>query len=398
MLRVLTSNRAVSLQNVASDIVKVATAVGVEAAWYDRPFTSFELRKAGDSALVVMAVDPLIATPWFLLCRDYNRGGVRNLFYATVEGGLNRRFVHPWMREVRFVANSEYTRSKLAEAGLPVVGVVPHGVDLELVSRARSSRRLGAEYLAKLGADPSKHVVVLTVSNAHPRKGLAWYDQVVEEVGRRDGSVRFVVVTEEKGLGYFRRRPNLVVSADFGKLPRVTVLAAMAAAHVVAVPSLAEGFGLPVLEAMALGTPVVHAELPPLMEFSEGFKVPVKEVHYFDRTEVGPSGIVYEHHLWDPKEFAEVLLQVVDHYRSRRDAIVDYRVRACEKAVRYSVYAVYTKLLRMMGFTFGEIPFPAPSVAELDRVPEVPPPAPPVVVEEEEKGREIEELVPEGVE
>jgi glycosyltransferase involved in cell wall biosynthesis len=41
------------------------------------------------------------------------------------------------------------------------------------------------------------------------------------------------------------------------------------------VPSRAEGFGLPVLEAMAVGTPVVHTDVPALMEVAGGTGVAV---------------------------------------------------------------------------------------------------------------------------
>ncbi|MDI5977409.1 glycosyltransferase, partial [Amycolatopsis magusensis] len=55
-----------------------------------------------------------------------------------------------------------------------------------------------------------------------------------------------------------------------GRLSDAELATALRAASVLAMPSLAEGFGLPVLEAMAAGVPVVHSDVPSLVEVSGG--------------------------------------------------------------------------------------------------------------------------------
>jgi len=385
LIRVITSNKAVSLQTVAMDIVKVGAELKLDVQWFDRLFPPHEIRLAGDSALIIMPVDPLYAVPYILLARDLKRGGVRAVYYGPVEGRLNRFHVQPWMREVDYVAVSNYVRDKLVEAGFRVVDVVYHGVDLKQVDQARRTPGPGLKYLREHGLDPSKHIIVLTIANSHPRKGLAWYDKVVEAVGKKDGSVRFLVITEPKGLDYFKQRSNLVVTADFGKLPRLTVFSLIANSHVLAIPSLAEGFGLPALEAMALGTPVVHTALPPLMEFSTGFVVPVSDVTLFDKTAYGASGVIFEHYMWDPDDFADVILQVVDYYRNKRDVILDYRYRAWLQAKKLSIHRVYPRLLKYFAGGVPDELNDGVLVYDISKLPEVPPPAPPLAPAETPK-------------
>jgi len=346
MLKVVTSNRGVSFRNISMDIVKVAARLGIDADFIDRLITPYEAVKRRLRVVIVMCADPLTAGSWVLLARDLKRSSVPNIFYTTVEGKINNKYLSPWMRDINVVANTEYTASRLREAGFTVLDVIHHGIDIEMIEKALRYREAAVEYMRSFGVDPEKHTVVLTVSMSHPRKGFKLYDKVIEYVERRDPSIKFFIVTQSSGERYFKQHTNLVISKDFGGLPRETVLALIASSHILASPSIAEGFGLPVLEAMALGTPVVHADLPPFREFSTGFSVRVTDVVYYDRVDVTGSGFIFEHHLYEPSEFGETLLQVVDMVRNRREELENWRERSRKVAEQHSIYTLYPKLLR----------------------------------------------------
>jgi glycosyltransferase involved in cell wall biosynthesis len=65
-----------------------------------------------------------------------------------------------------------------------------------------------------------------------------------------------------------------------GTVERDAVVALMQAAGALVQPSVYEGFGLPVVEAMACGCPVVGSDIPPLREVTDGaaMLVPARDV------------------------------------------------------------------------------------------------------------------------
>jgi glycosyltransferase involved in cell wall biosynthesis len=395
VLYICTSEKATSLINVARDIYRVALKLNIPSRVRSGMIQFYELDRERDQALYVMCADPLLTTGWFLAVRDCHKFGRKAVMYATVEGRLKRMYVKDWMREVNIVAVSNYVREKLVEAGLNVIGVVHHGIDIEEVVKARGMMRLGLEYYSKYGLSPDRHVIMLTVSNPQPRKGLAWLDKIAEEVEKRDSSIKFLVITEEKGLRYFGNHRNLIVSTDFGRLPREMILSIIANAHVMVVPSLAEGFHLPTLEAMALGTPVVHGQLPPLLEFSTGWVVPATEILFFDQHLGLPSGIEFEQHLYDVKEFADVLMHVVDLYRCKREEIVDYRRRSWERALEYSIYNKYPKLIRYLVDAPESIPINVEPY-DFNSLPQVPPQITPPSNIERKEFEDLGVVIPHG--
>ena len=116
---------------------------------------------------------------------------------------------------------------------------------------------------------------VLTVATLEPRKGLgrllAALTQVPDVpllVVGQQGWGGLDVLAEAGRLGLAPGRVRLL-----GRLPDADLATVLHHATVLAQPSLAEGFGLPVLEAMAAGTPVVTSADPALVEVGGGATV-----------------------------------------------------------------------------------------------------------------------------
>ncbi len=119
---------------------------------------------------------------------------------------------------------------------------------------------------------------ILAVGTIHPRKNLSRLIQAFERLARRDASLQLVLcgglgwqgnrVLRRAGASPFRDR-----IVHLGYVPDRDMAALYSSATVMAVPSLYEGFGLPVLEAMACGVPVVASNRSSLPEVADGAAV-----------------------------------------------------------------------------------------------------------------------------
>ncbi|MTD14126.1 glycosyltransferase [Nakamurella sp. YIM 132087] len=120
--------------------------------------------------------------------------------------------------------------------------------------------------LAALGLPPE---YVLAVGTLEPRKGLDVLIAAHAAARREDPSVPPLVLVGPQGwgAGTHGADPGVVLP---GYLDAAVLPSVVAAASVFAFPSRYEGFGLPPLEALAAGAPVIASDLPVTREVLGG--------------------------------------------------------------------------------------------------------------------------------
>jgi glycosyltransferase involved in cell wall biosynthesis len=158
-------------------------------------------------------------------------------------------------RARRLIAVSEATRADLVRVyGLPAdrIDVVLHGVEPEFFALDRSR------------TEP----FVLCVSTLHPHKNLG---RLIRAYARRKREWRLTIAGMRgffaEALDKLIRELGVGDSVELtGWIPREELLRLYARAQAFVYPSTFEGFGMPVLEAMAAGIPVACSDIPPLRE------------------------------------------------------------------------------------------------------------------------------------
>lgn len=166
------------------------------------------------------------------------------------------------LRAGHIIIVSEYARQELlSEACYPAdhVHVVHHGVDERFLSHTANGRQqVRNQYMR-----PGDTALVLHVGHCVARKNVETALRAVSRLRQRGVAVRFVQV----GGVFTRDQQRLVEELEMSAcvtqisyLPNAQLPAVYAAADVFIFPSLYEGFGIPLIEAMACGAPVVCSD------------------------------------------------------------------------------------------------------------------------------------------
>jgi glycosyltransferase involved in cell wall biosynthesis len=138
--------------------------------------------------------------------------------------------------------------------------VIHHGVEREFLEIAH--HRHPKDYL-------------LCVSTTHPHKNLERLLRVHAQIKNAPK----LILTGVRGFAAQEIESLAGDSVEItGWIPREQLYSLFAGALGLIYPSTFEGFGMPVLEAMAAGVPVACSDIPPLREIARS------TVHFFDPT------------------------------------------------------------------------------------------------------------------
>lgn len=162
---------------------------------------------------------------------------------------------------------SEFARRSFVEMGVPAEKLhrIPYGVRLDRFRR--------------VGEPPADRFEVLFVGAATLQKGVPWLLQAFARVKHPRKRLRVVGAMKPELLQLLPRLP--LENVEFlGALPQVQLPPIMSSSHVMVLPSVQDGFGMVMAQAMACGCPVIgtlNTGAPDLVaDMEDGFVVPIR--------------------------------------------------------------------------------------------------------------------------
>lgn len=339
------TSKAPSLSEVGRQIGYVAEKLGFNVIMHRHMVYISRWSRVCDASIFIFPFNPILLQTYFLQYRDAKKEIFNVLFYTTVEGKIPQFKVPVWIREeVSFVACSNYVRRKIEESGCRVETVVFHGYPEWELDRIGE---LSNKYISILSKNVGDKVRFCVVSSDHPRKAL---DKVVEAIRlayekTKDFVVLFLI--PRSAVKVIANCEPCIYVGDFGSITHPEVLAFYYACHYVIYCTYAEGFGLVLLEANAVGRPCIINNLPPFREFADmknNLVVNYREIRDVNLNE----GILYEYHIFDVKELADMIVYAVDIYRKHRSEYLNMCVKVKEKVRDLTATRQYTKLLSLI--------------------------------------------------
>jgi len=261
--------------------------------------------------------------------------------YYVIEGIV--RHMKPYLKwlEWQYIATpSQFAKSCLEEMGIKVKEVIPH----QLTNPMNIDFKYGREWRSKL---PKGKKILLYNGSQIVRKALWKLNEAIKILSKRRNNFVMVYHTDNVNAPYHTPikeldAPNTIIETEFCKLSLSQVYAKMYFADYIIHPAFTEGFGLPVLEALALEKPLVCIDAYGVNEIAN-------PRNSFMVTKVKPSTYEWKGYLtfkimdYEPRDLADKIEEALD---ASDDVIQDKIANARETVKRFiNTYDRFTEFL-----------------------------------------------------
>jgi glycosyltransferase involved in cell wall biosynthesis len=262
----------------------------------------------------------------------------RKICYATCEGSIDKEFHTPGLyNQFELYANSGFTKRFMEEAGFKVKGVVHHAVDLKEVKQARDN-----PIFYKKPND--KFVWFIYVGQGYDRKRPDLMLEAFRKAQQKTNyNIGLLAISDIQQ--YLKPDDkNIIQIASPGSLSHLDVLRYIAGADYYLHLSRAEGFGLPVLESRAVGTPLICLKMSPTIEFTPPGSALWVDVNGFEiKDNIGY--IKFYLHNYDLDEASDVIAQAYDIYINQKSKYEDMKAKCLEGIEEYDYHNKYKVFL-----------------------------------------------------
>jgi len=266
-----------------------------------------------------------------------------HVYYGVTEGPpILSPFNIAALQRMKVIVPSRYVAWELERAGIKCdITLVPHGVRVEKIRNTPRNNMWRKIFGDKL--------VCLYVAHRHIRKG---FKELVEAWKRskagRDPNVLLVLHTSRKpnkvsGEDFIiPEEGNIVVTDNILQLNHEDLYGLYRAADIYIHGALAEGFGIPIIEAIAAGLPTLTLDAPPMSELN---RIPEARVKVASQEIKVDRGIVtYRLNYPDITDYAEKIDQMVYDRWYRQDIME----RQQEYITEYNYKMVYRRLMEII--------------------------------------------------
>jgi len=315
--RTLSSNKilvytpeAVSLKEVARQIGSIYMQEGypVNLLVTETPKTSEIINYKG-----VIIVHPFYASTCaraariYVDCKKYLNGNV--CWYTMSEGIPEPKLIPDWIvNNCEVIANSYFVKKCLEKAGIKVREVIWHGVPYHEVKIAAEQT---FDYIQKIMQNFKGKCIIGLVTRGEKRKGLDLALSALDAIYQERKDFVVLAILDDEGINKIRGKPYVYLVSRFGERNHVEILGFLGAVDYLLFPSMCESFGMPTLEANAMGTPCIIPWIPPFNEFLRKdlnitFEYETEELKF------QPGGVYYVFHLYDVNDLKYAIEYAID--------------------------------------------------------------------------------------